>query len=125
MCATVNYILGWSVKIKSIHDDDWGNIWVGSAMSCLKPCVVVRESISVWWKVIMSSDHHFGDLALRSPKTTRNWDFEQSSLLSKSSKPEKNDSNSEVLWLGDLYRTATYPFLFCIVTSQTRHSVKA
>ena len=66
-------------------------------MSCLKPCVVVRESISVSWKVIMSSDHHFGDLALRSPKTTKNWDFEKSSLLSKSSKPEKNDSNSEVL----------------------------
>ena len=75
-------------------------------------------------KVAMSSDHHSGDLALTSPKMIVNWDFEQSMLLSKSSKPEKKDSNSEVLWLGDLCTTPTYPFLFCIVTSQTRHSVK-
>ena len=72
----------------------------------------------------MSSDHHSGDLALKSPKMIVNWDFEQIILLSKSSKPDKKDSNSEVLWLGDLYTTATYLFLFCIVTSQTRHLVK-
>ena len=71
----------------------------------------------------MSSDHHSSDLALKSPKMIVNWDFEQIILLSKSSKPDKKDSNSEVLWLGDLYTTATYPFLFCIVTSQTRHLV--
>ena len=29
-----------------------------------------------------------------------------------------------MVWLGDLYTTATYPFLFCIATSQTRHLVK-
>ena len=34
------------------------------------------------------------------------------------------DSNSEKLWLQDLYTTATYPFSFCIATSQIRHSVK-
>ena len=68
----------------------------------------------------MSLDHHAGDLELRQPKTTMNWDFEQSTLPNKSSKPDKKDSNSEVLWLGDLYATATYTFLFCIVTSQTR-----
>ena len=48
-------------------------------------------------KVVMSSDHHAGNLTLRSPKTAVNWDFEQSALLSKSSKPGKKDSNSEVL----------------------------
>ena len=72
----------------------------------------------------MSSDHHSGDLALKSSKMIVTWDFEQSMLLRKFSKPDKKDSNSEVLWLGDLYTTATYPFLFCIATSQTRHSVK-
>ena len=75
-------------------------------------------------KVAMSSDHHAGDLVLRSPKTAVNWGLEQSALLSKSSKPDRNDSNSEMLLLGDLYTTATYSFLFCIVTLQTRHSVK-
>ena len=58
------------------------------------------------------------------PKTVVNLNFEQSALLSKSSKPDKKDSNSEVLRLGDLYTTATYPFLFYIVPSQARHSVK-
>ena len=72
----------------------------------------------------MLSGHYAGDLALRSPKMTKNWDFEQSVLLSKSSKPDKKDSNSEVLWLGNPHTTAAYPFLFCIITSKTRDSVK-
>ena len=62
--------MGWSVKIKWIQGDEWGNIWVGSEIICLKPCIVVRESICVPCKVVMSSDHHAGDLALGSPKTT-------------------------------------------------------
>ena len=72
-----------------MQDDDWGNKWVGSKITCLKPCVVVKESICVSCKVVMSSDHHAGDVVLRSPRTTVNWDFEQSTLLSKSSKPDK------------------------------------
>ena len=72
----------------------------------------------------MPFDHHVDDLVLKSPKITVNWDFEKSTLLSISSKPKRKDSNSILLWLGDLYITATYPFLFCIFTSQTRNSVK-
>ena len=74
--------------------------------------------------VAMSSDHHSGDLALRSPKMIVNWEFERSILLSKSSKPDKKDLDSEMLWLGDLYTAATYHFFIFIVTSQTKHSVK-
>ena len=69
----------------------------------------------------MSFDHHDDDLALKSPKITVNCDFEKSTLLRISSKPERKDSNSILLWLGDLYITATYPFLFFIVSSQTRY----
>ena len=116
--------MGWSIKIKSVQDNDLGSIWVGSEINCLKSCVVVRESICVSCKVAISSDYHSGDLTLKSPKMIINRDFEQSMLLNKSSKPDKKNSNSEVLWLGHLYTTATYPFLFYIVTSQTRHSVK-
>ena len=42
-------------------------------------------------------------------------------LLNISSKPERKDSNSILLWQRYLYITATYLFLFYIVTSQTRH----
>ena len=41
-----------------------------------------------------------------------NWEFEQSVLLSKSSKPDKKDLDSEMLWLGDLYTAATYHFFY-------------
>ena len=52
------------------------------------------------------------------------WEFQRSILLSKSSKPDKKDLDSEILWLGDLYTAATYYFFIFIVTSQTKHSVK-
>ena len=46
----------------------------------------------------MSSDHHAGDLALRSTKTTVNWDFEQSVLLSESSKPDEKEFEFELFF---------------------------
>ena len=116
--------LGWSVKIKSIQHSDWGSIWLWSGINCIKPCVVVRESICVTYKLAMSLDYHSVDLALKSPKIIVNWDFKQSMLLRKFSKPDKKDSNSEVLWLGDLCKTATYPFLLLLCNLQTWHSVK-
>ena len=45
-------------------------------------------------------------------------------LLSISSKPERKNSISKLLLLAQLYITATYRFLFWIVTSQTGHSGK-
>ena len=59
--------------------------------------------------LVMSFDHHFDDLQLKSPKITVNYDFEKSTLLSISLNPETKDSNSILLWLGDLYITTTYP----------------
>ena len=64
--------MGWSGQIKSMPDNDWGNIWEGSEIICLKPCFVVRELICVPCKVVLSSHCHTGDLALRRPKTTVN-----------------------------------------------------
>ena len=60
--------------------------------------------------------NHDIDLAWKLPKITVNCDFEKSMLLSISSKPERKDSDSILLLLGDLYITATYHFLSCIVT---------
>ena len=47
--------------------------------------------------LVMSFDYHVDDLALKSPKITVNWDFEESTLLSMSSKPERKGSNSKLL----------------------------
>ena len=69
----------------------------------------------------MSFDHHVDNLALKSPKITVNCDFEKSMLLSISS---KFNSDSILLYLGELYITVRYPFLLCIFTSQIRDSIK-
>ena len=74
--------------------------------------------------LVLSFDHHVDNLALKSLKRKLNYDFEKSMLLSVSSKPERKDSNSILLWLGDLYITGKYQFLFSIITSQIRHPGK-
>ena len=63
----------------------------------LEPCIVARESFCLLFKVAMFLDHHAGDLVLKSPNMTVNWDFEQNTLLSKSSNLKRKDSNSGVL----------------------------
>ena len=57
---------------------------IASEINCLKPCVVVKESIMVPLILVMSFDHHVDDLALKSTKITVHWDFEKSMLLSMS-----------------------------------------
>ena len=58
-------------------------------MNCLKPYVVVRESIRVPLRLVMSFSHHVDDLALKSLKITVHCDFEKGMLLSISSKTER------------------------------------
>ena len=41
---------------------------IASEINCLKPCVVVKESIMVPLILVMSFDHHVDDLALKSTK---------------------------------------------------------
>ena len=50
--------LGWSVKMRSMQDDEFGNRSVGSDISWCNPCIVVNESMSVPSGNIMSSGHH-------------------------------------------------------------------
>ena len=50
-----------------MQDNEFGNKWVGSDISCCSPCSVVNESMSVTSGDVMSTDHHDLDLALKSP----------------------------------------------------------
>ena len=59
----------------------------------------------------MSFDNHDDDLALKSPKIAVNYDFEKSTT-----------TRIQIQYCFGI--TATYPFLFCTVTSQTIHSSK-
>ena len=112
--------LSSSVKLKLIQDDDWGNIWVGSEIICLKPCAVVRKSICVLCMVVprttMLVIWHWGNLKLqwfctnciiKQVLQTRQKGFKFSSALTK-----RYIHNSNI------------SFFVCIVTSQTRYAVK-
>ena len=65
--------VGWtplSVNMRSIQEEELGSTWVGSDINWWNPYVVVRESIWDPSNDVMSSDHHDGDLALKSPSIT-------------------------------------------------------
>ena len=67
MNTTINSKLGWSVKMRSMQDDEFSNRWVGSDISWCNPCIVVNELMSVPSGDVMSSGHHVVDLALKLP----------------------------------------------------------
>ena len=61
---------GWSVKIRSMQDREFCNIWVGSDISWWKPRVETKGSNLVPSIVVESPDHHGFDQTLKSPKMT-------------------------------------------------------
>ena len=61
--------LDWSVKIRSMQYNEFGNKWVASDSNCCSPCTVVNESMSVPSGDVMPSGHQDLDLALKLPNT--------------------------------------------------------
>ena len=66
---------GWSVKIKSIQEELWFFIWVGSFIICRNPLQDVNESNFVPSVVLMSSNHQEEELTLKSPVTKVKYGF--------------------------------------------------
>ena len=58
--------------MRSMQDNEFGNKWVGSDISCCNPCTVVNESMSVPSGDVTSSGRYDLDLALKSPYITAN-----------------------------------------------------
>ena len=67
--------LSWSVKIRSIQEDEAGNIWVGSDINWLKSYIEIKEIILVPSGEMISFGHQSLDLALKSPKIIANDDL--------------------------------------------------
>ena len=67
--------LGWSVKIRSIEEDETANIWVGSDIKWSKPYIEVKELIWAPPGEVISSGHQPLDLVLKSPKIIVNDDL--------------------------------------------------
>ena len=108
-----------------MQDDDWGSIWVVSKINCLKPCVVIRESIRLLLRLVMSFGHHVDDLALKSPKITVNCDFIRKLQYSKhifKTRKEGFKFNTALARRPVYYSSIS--FLFCVVATQTKYSGK-
>ena len=65
LLSTAKFV--WSVKTRSIHDDELGSKWGGSEIAFRKPCIVFRDSICMpSWNETYSGYHNL-DIALKSP----------------------------------------------------------
>ena len=57
-------------KIKLMQEDDAGNIWVDSLISCCIPNCDVMPSLLLSSSDVLSSSYHLCNFALRSPRRT-------------------------------------------------------
>ena len=92
---------GWSVKIKSMLDSEFRNIWVFSDISWWKSWVESKESNLVPSIVFESSDHCDLDRALKSPKMTVKAGWKIWTSSKSFPKFDKKQSNWELVWLGE------------------------
>ena len=93
---------GWSVKIKSIQELEWGSRCVGSGL---------------WYKlmkvVVLSSFHQDEDVALKSSKVMVNKELVEPVVLRRSSKSDRKFSNSMYcLGLGTFRQHQYIPYSF-------------
>ena len=93
---------GWSVKIKSIQELEWGSRCVGSDISWWKLCKDASASKCVPFVVVLSSFHQDEDLALKSPRIMVNNELVEVILLRSLLKSDRKFSNLVLSWLGDL-----------------------
>ena len=93
---------GWSVKIKSIKELEWGSRCVASDVIWWKFFKYVSASKFVPSAVVLSSFHQDGDLALKSFRVMVNKELFEVVLLRSSSKSDKKFWNLVLSWLGNL-----------------------
>ena len=93
---------GWSMKIRSIQELDWGSRCVGSDISWWKLCKDVNAFKCVPSAVVLSFFHQDNDLTLSSPRIIVNKELDEAVFLRTSSKSDKKFSNLALSWFGDL-----------------------
>lgn len=85
-------ILAWSIKIRSIQEDEIENKCVSADISCCRSWYVFIELILLPFIVDVLSFYHVGDLALKPPYV----------IISEGLKLNKKCSVWSFVWLGDL-----------------------
>ena len=89
------------MKIRSTHEDEAGNIWVGSDINWSKPYIEIKELIWVTSGEVISSGHQSLDLALKSPKIIVNDGLSCLIWFVSFLRLNRKSSNSLHDWLGE------------------------
>ena len=92
---------GKPVKIKSIQEEPFVCICVGSFISLGNPFEEVGANSFELSVVLMSLGHHMEDLVLKLPVITDEDGLRRLVLLKSFSKLDKNKSDSLLFWLGE------------------------
>ena len=112
----------WSVKIRSIQDDEFWKMCVGSNINWEKPYSELIDSICVPSLFVMLWTHQLLDLALKSPSRIVKAGSLFLILHNRFSGNRTKYSNSLWFWLGEQYKVITYPFFCPIAISHAKHS---
>ena len=103
---------GWSVKMRSIQDDEFWRMCIDSHINLEKPYSELIDSICLPSLFVMSWTHQLLELALKSPSRI----VKAGSLLlilhKRFSRDRRKCSNSLWFWLGEQYKVITYPSFF-------------
>ena len=113
---------GWSVKMRSMQDDEFWRMCVGSDISWQKPHSELMDSICGPLLFVMLWTHQILDLALKSPcriVKAGSWFL---ILPKRFSRDKIKCSNSPGFWLGERYKVVTYPFFFPVTISHAKHA---
>ena len=94
-------LFGWSVKIKSVQEQEWGSRCVGSDIRWWKLCKDLNTYNCVP-SIALPSFHQDEDVASKSPRIMINKEFVEAVLHKSSSKSDSKFSDSVLPWLGDL-----------------------
>ena len=115
---------GCEVNIRSIHEEEDSNIWVGSSIIWCQPNCDVIFSIALPSVVVVSFLQQLLDFALKSPRSTARNGLFCTADSRFSSRFYLKDSNRSCDWFGDLYNAMKLQSLPPTISSNLTHSLK-
>ena len=116
--------LGWEVNIKSMQEEEFPRMWVGSLINCCRPNCEITASILEPSYVVLLCSYQVEDLALKSPRTTVKNGFWLLILSNASYKWSASSSKESDYWLGDRYKEMKLHDLPPIKISKIKYSCR-
>ena len=116
--------VGWEVNIKSMQEEEFPKMWVGSLINCCRPNCEVTASILEPSYVVLSCLYQFEDLLSKSLRATVSNGFWLLILSNENCKLPANSSEESEDWLGDRYEEMKWHNFPLIEISKIKHSCR-